>query len=164
MRPPVSRLPQSLLRIEQQTIARFWDRTALVATGIVFLLIGLSLRFERMFHEPLPIGLTVIATVVSRALAYVLVPLARDRGTQSGWRHAIGLAGVRGGLSLAFALGLPENFPARAQIIDAVFVVIFLTIVVQGWTLAPLLRRLQLQGDLVPPALGLAAGVLSSEP
>jgi len=133
---------------ERQRVERFWDGTARVANGIVFLFVGLSLRFERIFHEPLLIGVTLIAVVVSRAaLAYVLVPLARLRSEGSGWRDAIALAGLRGGLSLALALGLPETFPARAQIIDAVFAVVFLTIVVQGWALAPLLRRLQLHGS-----------------
>lgn len=132
---------------EQQTVGRFWDGTALVANGIVFLLVGLSLQFERIFHEPLLIGVTVLAVGASRAaLAYVMVPLGHRRSERSGWRHAIALAGLRGGLSLALALGLPETVPARAQIIDAVFAVVFLTIVVQGWALAPLLRRVQLRG------------------
>ena len=134
----------ALDRRERESVARFWDATALVANGCVFLLVGLSLQFERIFHEPLLILATLATLVVSRAgLAYVLVPLGRTRAA-SGWRHAIALAGVRGGLSLALALGLPQDFPARPQVIDAVFAVVFLTIVVQGWTLAPLLRRLQL--------------------
>ncbi|MDQ2858367.1 MAG: hypothetical protein M3R53_06905 [Candidatus Eremiobacteraeota bacterium] len=50
-----------------------------------------------------------------------------------------------GALSLALALGLPADFPSRAQIIDAVFAVVFLTLVVQRWALAPLIRRLHFQ-------------------
>lgn len=135
------------MKSEQHTADRFWDGTALVANSIVFLLVGLSLQLARIFDEPVLIGVTVIATIAARVcLAYGLVPLTRVRGTGPGWRHGIALAGVRGGLSLALALGLPENFPARAQIIDAVFAVIFLTIVVQGWALAPLLRRVRLPG------------------
>ncbi|MDQ2818511.1 MAG: cation:proton antiporter [Candidatus Eremiobacteraeota bacterium] len=137
----------ALGKIEQQTVDRFWDRSALIINGIVFLLVGLSLRLERIFDEPVLIGLTVLAAIAARAaLAYLLVPLAGRRSASMGWRHAIALAGLRGGLSLALALGLPQSFPGRAQIIDAVFAVVFLTIVVQGWALAPLLRRCQLQG------------------
>jgi CPA1 family monovalent cation:H+ antiporter len=51
---------------------------------------------------------------------------------------------LRGGLSLALALGLPQSFPDRAPIVDAVFAVVFLTVVVQGWTLEPVLRRIRL--------------------
>ncbi len=147
MRPRGSHYPQSLREKRAAEGRSFWDRTAFIANGIVFLLVGLTLQLGRIFNEPALIGVTVIATIAARAaLAYALVPLTRVRGTGSGWRHAIALAGVRGGLSLALALGLPEDFPARAQVIDAVFAVIFLTVVVQGWALAPLLRRLYLAG------------------
>jgi CPA1 family monovalent cation:H+ antiporter len=52
---------------------------------------------------------------------------------------------LRGGLSLALALGLPASFPSRGPILDAVFAVVFLTVVVQGWTLEPVLRRIRLR-------------------
>lgn len=127
---------------ERRAVERFWDGTALVANGFVFLLVGLSLKLERIFHEPLLLLATLAAVVLVRGvLAHVLVPLAGKLVKARGWQHAIALAGVRGGLSLALALGLPYDFPNRAQIIDAVFAVVFTTLVVQGWLLAPLLRR-----------------------
>jgi CPA1 family monovalent cation:H+ antiporter len=136
----------ALDKSEVRAIERFWDGTAFVANAIVFLLVGLSLRLDRIFHEPLLLLAVVIAVVASRAiLAYVFVPLRGAEGAQPSWRHAIALAGVRGGLSLALALGLPESFPDRSRVIDAVFAVVFITLVIQGWTLAPLLRRLPLR-------------------
>lgn len=130
-------------RAERRRVEVFWDRTALAANAIVFLLVGLSLRLERIFNEPLLVGATIAAVVLARlALAYGLVPLARVRATED-MRRAIALAGIRGGLSLALALGLPADFPSRPQVIDAVFAVVFVTVVVQGWTLEPLLRRLR---------------------
>ncbi len=132
----------ALERGERRVIERFWDGTALVANGFVCLLVGLSLKPERIVHEPLLLSATLAAVVLTRGfLAYVLVPPADRRIQARGWRHAIALAGVRGGLSLALALGLPYAFPFRPQIIDAVFAVVFTTFVVQGWALAPLLRR-----------------------
>jgi CPA1 family monovalent cation:H+ antiporter len=132
----------ALERGERRIIERFWDGTALVANGFVCLLVGLSLKLERIFHEPVLLLSILLAVVLTRGLlAYVLVPLADRRMQARGWRHAIALAGVRGGLSLALALGLPYGFPLRPQIIDAVFAVVFTTFVVQGWALAPLLRR-----------------------
>ena len=130
---------------EVRAIERFWDATAFIANAIVFLLVGLNLRLGRIFAEPWLFVAVVVAVVASRALlAYVLVPLGRKGGAERGWSHAIALAGLRGGLSLALALGLPRGFPNRPQILDAVFAVVFLTLVVQGWLLAPLLRRIPL--------------------
>lgn len=132
----------ALERGERRAIERFWDATALVANGFVCLLVGLSLKLERIFHEPFLLLATLAAVVLTRGLlAFVLAPPAIRHVEARGWRHAIALAGVRGGLSLALALGLPYDFPLRAQVIDAVFAVVFTTFVVQGWALAPLLRR-----------------------
>jgi len=60
---------------------------------------------------------------------------------------------MRGIVSLAAALALPRvtaagtPFPYRAEIILTTFMVILATLVVQGLSLAPLLRRLHLQDD-----------------
>lgn len=124
-------------------VENFWDRTAALANGLVFLLIGLNLRVERIAHEPLMVLSVLAAVVVSRALlAYVLLPLVPR--IERRFRAPIALAGVRGGLSLALALGLPADVAERPLIIDGVFAVVFVTLVVQGSTIAPLLRRLRL--------------------
>jgi CPA1 family monovalent cation:H+ antiporter len=139
-----------LERSEVLAIERFWDTTAFLANAVVFLLVGLNLRLSRIFDEPLLFAAVLCAVIGSRVvLAYVLVPLGRNKGAGRDRRHAIALAGLRGGLSLALALGLPRTFPNRPAILDAVFAVVFLTLVVQGWALAPLLRRLRL-GDSEP--------------
>ena len=129
---------------EIRSIEHFWDTAAFLANAVVFLLVGLSLRLERIFNEPRLLLATVVAVIAARLLlAYLLVPVrGGPDGPQRGWREAIALAGVRGGLSLALALGLPRSFPNRAEIVDAVFAVVFLTLVVQGWLLAPMLRRI----------------------
>jgi len=130
------------------TVDRFWDLAALLANAIVFLLVGLTLDLERIFHEPLLFAAALAGTLAARVvLAYGFVRFPAGSATK-GWRRAIALAGLRGGLSVAMALGLPQNFPARAEVIDAVFAVVFVTLVVQGWAIAPLLRR------AVPSTLG----------
>lgn len=124
-------------------IERFWDLSALLANSIVFLLVGLTLRIERMFLEPALIALTVSGALAARlVLAYVFARHPVRGRDEPGWNHAIALAGLRGGLSVAMALGLPVAFPLRAAIIDAVFAVVFLTLVVQGSAIALILRRL----------------------
>ena len=119
------------------------DAVALVANVVVFALVGLSLQLERVLHEPLLIAATLAAVFLSRGLIAYLVTLLDPKIPRSwSWHHAISLAGLRGGLPIALALGLPEAFPQRAQVLDAVFSVVFVTLVVQGWLLGPLARRL----------------------
>ena len=102
-----------------ERIDRFWDRSALLANAVVFLLVGLTLRLERIFNEPTLIALTLLGVVAARALlAYVLARPPVRGPAASGWKHAIALAGLRGGLSLAMALQLPAGFPSRPALID----------------------------------------------
>jgi CPA1 family monovalent cation:H+ antiporter len=59
----------------------------------------------------------------------------------------ISWAGMRGIVSLAAALALPPTFPFRDVILLTAFSVVLGTLVLQGLTLAPLLRLLDLQDD-----------------
>ena len=52
-------------------------------------------------------------------------------------------AGMRGVVSLAAALALPEQFPGRDFILATTFGVILATVLLQGATLAPLIRVLR---------------------
>jgi CPA1 family monovalent cation:H+ antiporter len=52
-------------------------------------------------------------------------------------------AGMRGVVSLAAALALPDGFPGRDFILATTFAVILVTVLVQGATLAPLIRVLR---------------------
>ena len=49
-------------------------------------------------------------------------------------------AGVRGGISVALALSLPDD-PARAPILAATYGVVLFTVIVQGLTLGKVARR-----------------------
>jgi monovalent cation/hydrogen antiporter len=78
----------------------------------------------------------------------------------------ISWAGMRGILSLAAALALPAEFPFRGLIVFTAFAVVLGTLVIQGLTLKPLLRALNLHDDdpvgkevIAARARGLLAGL-----
>jgi len=50
--------------------------------------------------------------------------------------------GLRGALALALALSLPPTLPLRDEIVVVTFGVVAFSIIVQGLTMPPLLRRL----------------------
>jgi hypothetical protein len=60
---------------------------------------------------------------------------------------AISWCGMRGIVTLAAALALPAAFPARDLIVFSAFCVVLGTLVLQGMTLRPLLRRIRLPRD-----------------
>jgi CPA1 family monovalent cation:H+ antiporter len=59
----------------------------------------------------------------------------------------IAWAGMRGIVSLAAALALPTGFPHRDLIVFTAFSIVLGTLIVQGLTLKPLLRMLNLEDD-----------------
>lgn len=59
----------------------------------------------------------------------------------------VGWCGMRGIVTLAAALALPTDFPFRDLILTTAFGVVLGTLVLQGLTLRPLLRRLRLEDD-----------------
>ena len=141
------RIPWSTDAVE--SVDRFWGVLAFIANAMVFLLLGLRIDMSRVFHEPALIATTLGALVVSRlAIAYLGLPFFGMRDERAAWNHVIVLAGMRGALSLALALAMPLQTPYRAQIIDTVFCAVTVTLVVQGFAIGPVIRRLRLRARL----------------
>ncbi len=137
-----------------------WGVMVFALESLVFILIGLSLRgvltrlggLDSLIAFAPAISAIVAAVIVARFawifpgtyLPRLLFPKLRKRDpypppavpTIMSW------AGLRGVVSLAAALSLPENFPERDFIITATFAVILVTVMIQGSTLAPLVRFL----------------------
>ncbi len=129
-------------------VERFWAVLAFVSNLFVFVLMGLRIEFARLFHEPLLVLLTLALVTLARILlGYVALPAAGIGRRYRGWQAVITLSGMRGALSVALVIGLPADVPFRAQLLDAVFGVVFLTLVGQGLSIGPLLARLRL-GDV----------------
>ena len=134
-----------------------WKMVAFVLNGLVFVLLGLALPdILRSPSSVSPLEFLGIAVVVCAAaigtrflwvFASSFLPnsprrrIARD-DPRLAWRLAflVGWSGLRGAVSLAAALALPLEFPARNLILLLTFAVILATLVGQGLTL-PLVVR-----------------------
>ena len=150
--------------------AGVWEIVVFLLNGLVFMLIGLQLRgvishlsayslLELVWYA----GLISLAVIVARILwvfpaTYLPRRLsarirARDPYPPVRGVTVVAWAGMRGVVSLAAALAIPlttesgEPFPARELIIFVTFCVILATLVLQGLSLPPLIRRLGLQDD-----------------
>ena len=134
LRAAVSRLPGALS--DADVVDRVWAALAFMANAVVFLATGLVIRPDRIVHEPVLVLAAVVAVTLARA-GLALIATRERRG-----RITVFLAGMRGALPLALALSLPETLAYRAQIIDATFAVVLVTIVVQGAPLELVLARL----------------------
>ena len=157
-------------RLQQRQI---WDLIVFLLTGLSFLLVGLELRpilealTARTSGSLVVESLAVVGAVVALRLVWMFgataLPGGRhlfstNQGTPSTWRETtvVGWAGMRGAISLAAALALPTTFAERDLVLFLTFAVIVATLVGQGLTLPPLIRRLGLvsrdEQDLVRTA------------
>lgn len=144
-----------------------WESFIFILNGIVFMLIGLELPeiVEGLQKNGIPLSTAIIygcivtailiaARIISSYIAMVATIIFRPSvapRTGSGRRSwklplLLGWTGMRGVVSLAAALAIPATsngspFPYRNLILFITFVVILLTLLLQGLTLPYFIRR-----------------------
>jgi monovalent cation/hydrogen antiporter len=157
-----------------------WDVAVFVLNVLAFVLIGLQLRGIRMrvpaaqWHVYLGSAAAVCATVILVRILWVMAhnriahwrlrrgrSRARAAAAQRGRPIAmptlgggliISWCGMRGIVTLAAAMALPDGspaaaFPYRDLILFCAFAVVLVTLVVQGMTLRPLMAWIGLEDD-----------------
>ena len=123
----------------------FWEYVAFLINSAIFLLIGLEVNLARLIADLLPVGIAIGAALLARAvvaygLGLVVLPLPPALPRR--WLHILFWGGLRGAVSLAVALSVPFPLPGRSLLLDLTFGVVLFTLLVQGLTIEPLMRRL----------------------
>ncbi|HET9293535.1 MAG TPA: cation:proton antiporter, partial [Gemmatimonadales bacterium] len=150
-----------------------WEVLIFVVNGLIFVLLGI--QFGDLVESTAPatlfragwLALAVSLIVILLRLIWVPVATYLPRWASPRLRQrdpppnpkGVGLVAwtsMRGIVSLAAALALPtaladgSRFPYRAEILIITLGVILATLVIQGLTLAPLIRKLQFADDPLP--------------
>lgn len=143
-----------------------WEVAVFVLNVLAFILVGLQLRgllarLEDAWRAAALAGL-VLAVVILVRIVWVMAFHAALRAKLRWWgtshtrpllrptvagAAAIAWCGMRGIVTLAAALALPERFPQRDLVVFTAFCVVLGTLVLQGMTLRPLLSWLPLPED-----------------
>lgn len=129
----------------RSAVVAFWEYVGFVANSLIFLLIGMRLVGEHVMQTLAVASLVIALMLIGRALAVYLCCAffaASTRRIASSHQHILVWGGLRGALALALALGLPEAIPLRDSIITVAFAVVAFSVIVQGMTIPPFLRRL----------------------
>jgi len=111
----------------------FWNVAAFIANTVAFVFIGLASEVPYLLRYAPLIGLCFVAVLVARYVSVesVLVPASKFIGSiPRSWRNTVFLGGIRGAVSAALALALPES-PFKSVIVAATLGVILLSLVVQ---------------------------------
>lgn len=131
----------------ERVLVDLWEFLAFMANAAVFMLMGLTVRIAGLREYPVAVLLGIAAAVLGRAAVAYLIGGVLDL---SGFRvslperHVLFWGGLRGAVALAAALSLPPTVPLRAELLAMTYGVVLSTLLVQGLTIEPLVRRLGL--------------------
>lgn len=161
------RMPTLLSAASRLQVHAFWRLVTFLLEGLVFLLVGLQLREILTEINTAPattavVTVAVLATVIGSRFIWLypatylvrLLPRVRRRDPAPPLRvpTLIAWAGMRGVVTLAAVLALPhtlaggEPYP-RGLFVWLAFMVILVTVVLQGATLPAVARRLAVDPD-----------------
>lgn len=110
---------------------------------LLFWAIGLEVLVIDVSRELLIAGLLSIPLVLAARLASVATPvrlMRRSRGFEPGVVSILTWGGLRGGISVALVLSLPEG-PIADVLLTVTYIVVVFSVLVQGLTLGPVVRR-----------------------
>ncbi len=123
--------------VTQRYVFGFWTLIDDILNAILFLLIGLEVIVIGFQMSFLWIGIVAVLLMLFARFLAVSVPiciLSRWQTFARGTVAVLTWGGIRGGISVALALSLPES-AARPNILAATYAVVLFTVIVQGLTL-----------------------------
>ncbi len=126
----------------------FWETIGFALNVFVFLLAGMQLDPSELLAEASAIAIAVAALHLGRALAvygsFGALNLVTKQRVPVRWQHVMLLGNIKGTLSMAAVLALPQSVPLRDRLVTIVFGVTVVTLLGQALPFERLLRLLGL--------------------
>lgn len=128
----------------REAVESFWEYVAFVVNSLIFILIGIREAHQDFINLLIPILIAIVIVIAGRAVAIYPISVLFSRSTlqlKKSHQHILFWGGLRGALALALALGLPPEISKRDEIVTIAFGVVGFSVIVQGLTITPLLRK-----------------------
>ncbi len=146
----------AMSQITQNYLDRFWELVDVFLNAVLFVLIGLELLVIQLAPEYLIAGLAAIVIVLVSRYLVLKAPIAFFKGRLDFAPHTdliMTWGGLRGGISIALALSL-TNEMNREFFLTVTYVVVVFSVIVQGLTVGPLIKRLGVAQASTEPKVG----------
>ena len=135
----------------REYVDSFWKLIDEILNAVLFLLIGFEVFAIAFPRDQVIAGFASIALALVARFAAVFVPvtlLKPFRAFSDGVIPIMTWGGLKGGISVALALSLPEN-DYKPVILTATYMVVIFSIIVQGLTVGRVANRLGREPDLM---------------
>ncbi len=132
-------------------VEAFWQLIDEILNAVLFLMIGFEVFAVALSLDTFTTGVITIALALVARLAAVAVPILMLRRFQDFSRGVIPImtwGGLKGGISVALALSLPDT-EYKPLILAVTYIVVIFSIIVQGLTVAPLATKLGREPELM---------------
>jgi len=130
--------------VTRDYLDKFWEIIDEVLNALLFLLIGFEVFALTLNTQTFILGFAMVVVCLLARLVAVAVPVAMRHRYENQPRDVVPImtwGGLKGGISVALALSLPES-EWKPAILAATYVVVVFSIIVQGLTVASLARWL----------------------
>ena len=138
--------PRGMSPTTRIVVFNFWETAAFLANSFVFLLVGFAIDLSQLLANWKAIGWAILAVLAARAVAIYGFSFF-NRQIPVNWKHILYWGGLRGAIVLALALSLPTQgafASERGQLQAMAFGVVLFTLLVQGFSMGWLTRRLKI--------------------
>jgi CPA1 family monovalent cation:H+ antiporter len=134
----------------QDHLDNFWELVDEILNAVLFVLIGLEVLILSVTPPTFLAGLLAIPLVLGARAISAGAPIAfmrRFRSFSPGVVTILTWGALRGGISVALALSLPES-ETRDVLVTVTYIVVVFSILVQGLTLGPVVKRVATRADI----------------
>ena len=121
-----------------------WQWLGLYFVSLIFALLGLVVSWDMFIHQWVAILYAIAACLLGRTLAVWLCGLGSRGFTYpicSQWQPLLIWGGLKGPIAIVLVLSLPGSLPYWWTIQSMVFGVVLFSLLIQGTTTTPLIRR-----------------------
>jgi len=127
-------------RVTRERLFLFWELIDQILNAILFVMIGLEVLVLSADGKYMLAGLLAVPLVL---LSRMLTVGAGVMAVGTGRARTVAImtwGGLRGGISVALALSIPQTAPCRDLIVTMTYVVVAFAVLVQGLTVGRLIR------------------------